>query len=124
MKAIFSAVLTAALLLLAASCGEDRAGEQPFAPTVRLISATASGDSVVMEGEITASPNSSVKACGFYFGNDTLQLNIAAKADSNWTGNRFNATVRALQSGTYYAAAYATNGMGTTASDTTEVTVR
>lgn len=124
MKALISAFTVAAILLLAAACGEDRAGEQPFPPSVRLISATAGGDSVIMEGEITASPNSSVKACGFHFGGDSLKLDIAAKADSNWTGNRFQATVRTLPAGRYYTVAYATNGMGTTPSDTMWVTIR
>lgn len=124
MRTIFSALSIIFAASFTIGCGEDRAGEQPLAPTVRLASATAGADSVVMEGEITASPNSAVKFCGFHFGGDTVKMDIKAKADSNWIGNSFNATLRTLHNGHYYAVAYAINGIGMSTSDTMWIQIR
>lgn len=106
------------LLLFAAlftACGEDRSSEQPFPPTV--VSETTYqqvGDSVLLRGRVAASPNSSLRECGFTYGNDTLKL----KAVSRDTAFAFSAFTDSLGVGSYYAVAYARNGMGEAAGDT------
>ena len=64
---------------LSGCMGEDRSGEQPFAPTVETVSAVADGPTARMEGLITASPNSTLLDCGFRYGNDTLVLSAVAE---------------------------------------------
>ena len=59
---LFSTLLAAMLL---AACGEDRSGEQPFAPTLGEMSAVVMADSVRLTGIVTASPNSTLLECGF-----------------------------------------------------------
>lgn len=104
-----------ALGITLASCGEDRSGEQPFKPTVVTANvATQVGDSVQLMGYVTASPNSSLKECGFTYGNDTLKA--TTRADSALT--TFTAFTDSLGKGTYYAVAYARNGVGTSNGDT------
>lgn len=104
-----------AIATLFASCGEDRSGEQPFKPTVVTSDiATQVGDSVQLMGYVTASPNSSLKECGFTYGNDTLKA--TAQSDSALT--TFTAFTDSLGKGTYYAVAYARNGVGTSHGDT------
>ncbi len=110
-------VLPLALLsamALAACTGDDRSGEQPFAPTVQMSSAVAAADSVTLTGIVVASPNSSLLGCGFYVGNDTLRITAACDSASTI----FSAVVDSLEAGNYYAVAYARNGMGTSTSDT------
>lgn len=106
----------AALLLLAAlaSCGEDRSGEQPFAPTVVSRGCEVVADSVVLTGEVTASPNSSLTRCGFVVGNDTLRREV----DAREVVAAFTAVADSLEPGAYYAVAFATNGVGTSYGDT------
>ncbi len=97
-----------------ASCGEDRSGEQPFAPTVETGTAAQEGDSVLLTGSVSASPNSTLRQCGFDYGNDTLHLKTIA-TDAATT---FSAFTDSLGRGEYYAVAFATNGVGTSHGDT------
>lgn len=109
------AICSLALGTTFAACGEDRSGEQPFKPTVVTADmATQVGDSVQLMGYVTASPNSSLKECGFTYGNDTLKATTVA--DSALT--TFTAFTDSLGKGTYYAVAYARNGVGTSNGDT------
>lgn len=109
------AICSLALSAIFTACGEDRSGEQPFKPTVVTADvATQVGDSVQLMGYVTASPNSSLKECGFTYGNDTLKA--TAVADSALT--TFTAFTDSLGKGTYYAVAYARNGVGTSNGDT------
>lgn len=113
---ILAALATTALL---ASCGEDRSGEQPFAPTVQSVSATVDGPTATLTGEVTASPNSTLRECGFAYGNDTLRATCKAAEP----GATFSATTDTLEAGTYFAVAYATNGVGTSHGDTIRFTI-
>ena len=110
MKHFPSLVLLAIAAGAAAACGEDRSGEQPFAPTVQTLSAEVMGDSCLLRGAVTASPNSSLRGVGFAYGNDTLRL--TAVSDS--CAALFQATTQPLQTGRYYAVAFAENGVGKT----------
>lgn len=115
-KQFFLPLLPAALALLAAACsGEDRSGEQPFPPTVRTLGAYAQGDSVRLTGEILSSPNSKVVGRGFYYGNDTLRVQVVS---NDTLTDTFTEVVDSLRPGYYYAYAFAANGMGTTNGDT------
>ncbi len=106
------------LLLTLASCGDDRSGEQPFAPTVQTGIYTQVGDSVLLQGAVTASPNSRLLECGFVYGNDTLNSKVVAD-----TLATFSAYTTTLEPGTYYYSAYARNGVGTTYGDTLFFTI-
>lgn len=106
--------LLAIASIVFSACGEDRAGEQPFAPTVKTVSAISEGDSCIVEGQVLTSPNSSITAVGFVIGNDTLQHELAADSVM-W---QFSTTARSLNEGEYYVCAFATNGIGTTYGDT------
>ena len=101
-------------LLLAASCGEDRSAEQPFVPSVKLLDAVQQNGAYIFTGEIVSSPNSRVLGCGFVYGNDTLTVDRKRATSSL---GLFRDTV-ILEPGNYYLYAYATNGVGTTNSDT------
>ena len=103
-------ILVAISTLTAACSGEDRSGEQPFAPTVETLSAEVMGDSCLLTGAVTSSPNSSLRGVGFAYGNDTLRLT----AVSDTCTELFQATTQALQPGTYFAVAFAENGVGKT----------
>lgn len=100
------------------SCGEDRSGEQPFAPTVQTGTAQQVADSVRLTGIVTASPNSHLLECGFEYGNDTLRAKTKAE-----TLNEFSAFTDSLGKGNYYAVAYARNGVGTGYGDTIRFSV-
>lgn len=102
-----------------AACGEDRSGEQPFAPTVQSISAEVRADSAILTGRVTASPNSTLQECGFAYGNDTLRATCKATAPSE----QFTAVTDSLSAGTYFAVAYAKNGVGTSYGDTIHFTI-
>lgn len=102
-----------------AACGEDRSGEQPFAPTVQSISAEVRADSAILTGRVTASPNSTLQECGFAYGNDTLRATCKAPAPSE----QFTAVTDSLSAGTYFAVAYAKNGVGTSYGDTIHFTI-
>jgi len=112
-------LLSIVSFLLFASCGEDRSGEQPFAPTVESVSAEVVADSALLTGHVVSSPNSSLTACGFYYGNDTIDASCAAPAPTE----TFVAVTDSLGAGDYYAVAYATNGMGTSLGDTIYFTI-
>ena len=45
---------------LLVACGEDRSGEQPFAPTVESLSVVVEADSALLSGHVSASPNSTL----------------------------------------------------------------
>ncbi len=110
-----SAYFATLLLAFAACVGEDRSGEQPFAPTVKTVNAIANGNSCTMTGAVTASPNSTLSKCGFAYGtNNGKKLSVNSKE----IGFNFSATVDSLDTAKYYVAAFATNGMGTSYGDT------
>ena len=102
--------LLAALLLptLAACNPEDRSSEQPFAPVVINSASQVIGDSCLLSGEVTASLNSSLKACGFKYGNDTLRTETVSEVPMM----KFQAFTKTLKPGDYYAVAFAQNGVG------------
>lgn len=114
MKHFPSLVLLAIVAGAAAACGEDRSGEQPFAPTVQSVGVEVKQHTAVLTGAVLASPNSSLKECGFAYGNDTLRAKCTA-ADPAAT---FTAETDSLGAGHYYAVPYASNGVGTTYADT------
>lgn len=105
--------------LLFAACGEDRSGEQPFAPTLGEMSAVVMADSVRLTGIVTASPNSHLLECGFSYGNDTLR----SKAIAPVAATQFSVTIDSLLPGNYFAVGYAKNGVGTTYADTLRFTI-
>ena len=113
MKHLLHPFLTLSCLGLCLSCGEDRSGEQPFAPTVQTLDAIPSGCRAELRGVVTSSPNSSLTECGFHYGNETLRKSVTA--EPAW---EFSAMTDTLQPGHYYVTTYATNGMGTTNGDT------
>lgn len=103
-----------AVVMLAGCSGEDRSDEMPRVPEGVVCTAAASGDSCRLTGVVGESHNSGLLSCGFYWGNDTLSNEIEMDSASY----AFSAVVDSLQAGSYYAVSYATNGMGTTLSDT------
>lgn len=114
MKYFPSLVLLAIAAGAAAACGEDRSGEQPFAPTVQSVGVEVKQHTAVLTGAVLASPNSSLKECGFAYGNDTLR----AKCTAAEPAATFTAETDSLGAGHYYAVPYASNGVGTTYADT------
>ncbi len=105
-----------ALAVFVACSGEDRSGEMPRVPVVKTVSANAVGDSCVMIGMVSENHNSSMKECGFLYGNaDSTSAAIKLKADTMRT---FTAVADSLDNGNYYCVAYARNGMGTSYGDT------
>lgn len=102
--------------VLAACSGEDRSGEMPRVPVVKTVSGNVAGDSCVMTGFVSESHNSSMKECGFVYGNtDSTGAAIKLKTDTMRT---FSAVADSLANGNYYCVAYARNGMGTSYGDT------
>lgn len=114
MKHIFLPILTFLLLLLAACAGEDRSGEEPQLPTVHTLDVVQTDSGQLFGGIVLTSPNSSLKACGFYYGNDTLDVTLTCEE----AADTFYLTVDSLLTGTYYVEAWARNGMGTSAGET------
>lgn len=114
MKHFPSLVLLAIAASAVAACGEDRSGEQPFAPTVQSVGVEVKQHTAVLTGAVLASPNSSLKECGFAYGNDTLR----AKCTAAEPAATFTAETDSLGAGHYYAVPYASNGVGTTYADT------
>lgn len=106
-------------IVLLAACGEDRSGEQPFAPTVETVGYITMDDSAALTGRVTASPNSSLTECGFAYGNDTLRATAKAPAPSE----TFTAVTDSLGKGNYFAVSYAKNGVGTSYGDTITFTI-
>ncbi len=107
------------LILLASCSGEDRSGEQPFAPTVETIGAEVVADSARLSGHVLSSPNSPLTICGFKYGNDTLRVTINAPAPTT----TFTAYTDSLGAGDYFYVAFATNGIGTSYGDTLHFTI-
>lgn len=112
-------VVALCTLLFGACSGEDRSGEEPFAPVVRMDTAVVDGDSLRLSAVVLSSPNSSLTACGFVVVGDTLRLTIQADT----VAMRFTAATARPASGNYGVVAQATNGMGTTTSDTLHFSV-
>lgn len=107
-------ILAGSLLFFAACNPVDRSGEQPFAPTVKSVSAVVDGDCCLLTGCVLSSPNSEVRQRGFSYGNDTLRLEVLSQ-DAQDT---FSAATRSLEPGCYFAVAFARNGIGVTYADT------
>ena len=102
-------------LLLTACSGVDRSSEEPFAPTVRTHFANVEDEVCNFRGEVVSSPNSTVTERGFYYGNDTLRVQILVELSDETV---FEATTPEMKAGDYFVYAYATNGMGTSYGDT------
>ena len=94
--------------------GEDRSGEQPFAPVLSSPEAIPMGDSCLLRGYVVSSPNSSLTACGFYYGNDSIKKELTC-SNIDFT---FEDVTDSLGAGRFYAVSYAQNGIGKTLSDT------
>ncbi|MBQ8099207.1 MAG: hypothetical protein IJ244_06755 [Bacteroidaceae bacterium] len=108
-------ILLMGMVMLCAACsGEDRSGEQPFAPTVAMLDAYVEGLSVTLYGRVLASPNSSLSSCGFKYGNNEGVSTITCEKAEEF----FRAQVDSLEPGRYFAAATATNKIGSSQSDT------
>ena len=112
-------MLSAALLTLSCS-GEDRTGEIPYAPTVRIDPVTIDSNRATLQGTVLSSPNSSLVACGFFVGNDSLKKELHSEIPSTV----FRCQTDSLTPGLHYAVAYAKNGIGQTTSDTLWFTIR
>lgn len=104
-----SVIVTLLLIILSACSGEDRSGEEPQLPTVRTLDVLTSDTGKVFTGIVLTSLNSSLRSCGFYYGNDTLEETLTCDEATD----TFSLTVDSLEDGTYYVEAWAKNGMGT-----------
>ncbi|MBR1712114.1 MAG: hypothetical protein IJ722_01750 [Alloprevotella sp.] len=115
-----SGLLPVALLgvsfLLSACLGEDRSDEQPFPPTVQTLAPRVAGDSCFFYGQVLASPNSRVTGRGFYYGNDTLRVQLVSSGAD--VSDAFRDTVASVLPGRYFVCAFAANGMGVAYGDT------
>lgn len=109
-----------ALTILASCHPEDRSGEQPFAPEVRTLDAEVSNTHALLSGCVIASRNSDVRKVGFVYGNDTLRLRVEQTENLQ---PLFRLATDSLGAGTYFYAAFATNGVGTTYADTLTFTL-
>lgn len=114
MKNLLTALLTFATLLNLSCSGDDRSGEIPYAPTLRIDQPVIEGNSVTLRATVLSSPNSSLVACGFFVGNDLQEEEL--KCDTPSTV--FSCRADSLDPGSHYAVAYAKNGIGQTTSDT------
>ena len=112
-QSILIAVCLCLTCILTLACGEDRSGEQPFAPTVQTLVAEQTADSVLLTGAVLSSPNSRLLECGFEYGNDTLRAKVTAD-----TLTTFSEYTDSLGKGSYFAVAYARNGVGKSYGDT------
>lgn len=117
---IISAVLCANCMVLCSCSGEDRSDEMPRIPVVSTVSATVNGNSCTMNGTVVESHNSSLRECGFFYG-ETGVASVKIKAD---TTKIFEVKADSLEAGDYYCVAYAKNGMGVSYGDTVEFIVR
>lgn len=112
-------LLTSATWMFLSCSPEDRSDEQPFPPSVETLEPLTQGDTITLQGNIKASPNSRITQRGFRYGDETLRNNILSTDSSDI----FTAAIDTLKSGTYHVAAYATNGMGTSYGDTLQFVV-
>ena len=117
---IISTVLCAICLVLCSCSGEDRSDEMPRVPVVSTVSATVNGNSCTMNGTVVESHNSSLRECGFFYG-ETGAASVKIKAETN---KIFEVKADSLEAGDYYSVAYAKNGMGVSYGDTVEFIVR
>ena len=113
-RSLFTPLLCVSALALTACWPEDRSGEQPFAPTVKTVSAVPTDSFCSLEGQVLLSPNSRVLERGFRYGNDTLLVDTLSSDSSDF----FTGKTGALQPGRYYVVAYARNGIGLSLGDT------
>ncbi|MDD7376045.1 MAG: hypothetical protein PUG41_01605 [Prevotellaceae bacterium] len=107
-------------MVLCSCSGEDRSDEMPRIPVVSTVSATVNGNSCTMNGTVVESHNSSLRECGFFYG-ETGAASVKIKAD---TTKIFEVKADSLEAGDYYCVAYAKNGMGVSYGDTVEFIVR
>lgn len=120
MRCLSTLSIVCVLVAAVACSGEDRSGEQPHAPVVRTVSATPSGATCHLVGEVLSSPNSGLRQCGFVVFNDTL----SHRYTSPDTAMHFALTIDSLPAGHYGVVAYAANAVGlTTATDTLTFTL-
>ena len=105
--------------LMAACAGQDRTDEKPRAPQNVRIEAAVSGTTCILTGSVGESHNSSLLGCGFIWGNGTASHSLAVD-EPDMT---FQSQIDTLSLGTYFAIAYAANGIGRTESDTIYFTV-
>lgn len=136
MKHLYTLLPLLALIILpiAISCGEDRSDEQPFAPTLSEVAAVRTDvDVITFHAQILSSKNSHITACGFIWGDstethtlnlDTLPTISTSPHISPLQSVGFSATIDSLAPGTYFALAFATNGIGTTRTDTVFFSVK
>lgn len=117
---IISAVLCSNCMVQCSCSGEDRSDEMPRIPVVSTVSATVNGNSCTMNGTVVESRNSSLRECGFFYG-ETGAASVKIKAD---TTKIFEVKADSLEAGDYYCVAYAKNGMGVSYGDTVEFIVR
>lgn len=106
------------LMIIATSCQEDDSKTVPSVTTAAIMDVTAT--TAVGGGNITSDGNSSITASGLVYSRTNSPPTIAD--DTTWTpitiGN-FNTPLQELEpSTTYYARAYATNGVGTSYGET------
>lgn len=117
---LFAAVLS--------SCGEDRSDEQPFAPTLSEVATERTDTGVItLYAQILSSKNSHLTACGFIWGDsvethtlslDSVPVISTSPHVSPSMSVGFSATIDSLTPGNYFVLAFATNGIGTTRTDT------
>lgn len=114
MKPLLTLLLSLATLLSFSCSGDDRSGEVPYAPTLRIDQPVIEGNSVTLRATVLSSPNSSLVACGFFVGDGLQEEEL--KCDTPSTV--FSCQIDSLASGRHYAVAYAKNGIAQTTSDT------
>ena len=114
MKTILITPRTAAARLGISCSGDDRSGEIPYAPTLRIDQPVIEGNSVTLKATVLSSPNSSLVACGFFVGNDLQEEELKCDTPSVV----FSCQIDSLAPGRHYAVAYAKNGIAQTTSDT------
>lgn len=120
MKTFLTTLLSLAALLSLSCSGDDRSGEMPYAPTLRIDQPVIEGHSVILRATVLSSPNSSLVACGFFVGNDLQEEEL--KCDTPSTS--FSFQIDSLGTGSHYAVAYAKNGIAQTTSDTLLFTIQ
>ena len=98
---IISAVLCSNCMVLCSCSGEDRSDEMPRIPVVSTVSATVNGNSCTMNGTVVESHNSSLRECGFFYG-ETGAASVKIKAD---TTKIFEVKADSLEAGDYYCVA-------------------
>lgn len=114
LRAVCCGAIVLVIALLLDACGQDRSGEQPFAPTVRTLGAYVESPFVTLTGEVVASPNSTLRARGFRVWNSERSYDLSVETDADL----FSLRTDTVTEGTYRVAAYARNGVGVSYGDT------